>query len=230
MPGEGVEPTHPFGYQILSLARLPIPPSGPQGQEYTALHVRESPLAALSRATTIDRMKFCPTCAAPVTLRTPDGDHLPRSVCTSCGAIHYRNPKVVTGCVPEYGGQILICRRAIEPRRGYWTIPAGFMETGETLQQAAARECLEEALARVEIGSLCAIVHVLHAEQVHVMFRATLAEPSFGVGHESLETKLCGEQEIPWPEIAFASVEYTLHRYFADRAAGRANLHFHTIA
>jgi len=187
-------------------------------------------LAAPASATTIERMKFCPTCAAPLTQRIPDGDHLPRSVCTSCGAIHYRNPKLVAGCVAELGGRILICRRAIEPRRGYWTIPAGFMETGETLQQAAARECLEEALARIEVGNLCAIVHVLHAEQVHVMFRATLADSSFGVGPESLETTLCDERDIPWPEIAFPSVEFTLRRYFADRAAGLAGLHYHTIA
>jgi ADP-ribose pyrophosphatase YjhB (NUDIX family) len=174
-------------------------------------------------------MNFCPSCAAPVELRVPEGDHLPRSVCTRCGTIHYRNPKLVTGCVPEFDGRILICRRAIEPRRGYWTIPAGFMEVGETLQEAAARECREEALACVEIGSLCAIVHVLHAEQVHVMFRATLAEASFGIGAESLEVELCGERELPWADLAFKSVEFTLRRYFEDRAAGRSGLHFHTI-
>jgi ADP-ribose pyrophosphatase YjhB (NUDIX family) len=171
-------------------------------------------------------MKFCPNCAAPVVRRVPDGDHLPRHVCPACGAIHYRNPKMIAGCVPEHAGRILICRRAIEPRRGYWTIPAGFMEVGETLQQAAARECQEEALARVEVGSLCAIVHVLHAEQVHVMFRATLADESFGVGPESLDARLCDERDIPWPEIAFASVEFTLRRYFEDRGAGRDGLHY----
>jgi ADP-ribose pyrophosphatase YjhB (NUDIX family) len=132
--------------------------------------------------------------------------------------------------VPEHDGRILICRRAIEPRRGYWTVPAGFMEVGETLQQAAARECHEEALARVELGSPVAIVHVLHAEQVHVLFRARLAHPAFGIGPESLETTLCDEFDIPWPEIAFASIEFTLRRYFADRTAGREDLHFHTIA
>jgi ADP-ribose pyrophosphatase YjhB (NUDIX family) len=174
-------------------------------------------------------MKFCPSCGAPVTQRIPPGDHLPRSVCTACGTIHYRNPKLIAGCVPEHEGRILLCRRAIEPRRGYWTIPAGFMEIGETLQQAAARECMEEALAEVGIAGPCAIVHVLHAEQVHVMFRATLVAPRFGVGPESLETLLCEEREIPWPEIAFASVEFTLRRWLEDRAAGREELHFHTI-
>ncbi len=174
-------------------------------------------------------MNFCPSCAAPVARRIPDGDHLPRFVCTACGAIHYQNPKLVAGCVPEIGGRILLCRRAIDPRRGFWTVPAGFMEVGETLQQAAARECHEEALARVAIGDICAIVHVLHAQQVHVMFRATLADPFFGVGAESLEVKLCREHELPWPEMAFPSVVFTLRRYFEDRSAGRSDLHFETI-
>ncbi|HEY5559645.1 MAG TPA: NUDIX hydrolase [Steroidobacteraceae bacterium] len=174
-------------------------------------------------------MNFCPNCATPLERRIPDGDHLPRFVCPACGAIHYQNPKLVAGCVPEHDGRILLCRRAIEPRRGFWTIPAGFMENGETLQQAAARECHEEALARVEIGGLCAIVHVLHAHQVHVMFRARLTDPSFGVGVESLEVKLCAEAELPWPDIAFPSVAFALRRYLEDRAAGSSDLHFKTI-
>jgi ADP-ribose pyrophosphatase YjhB (NUDIX family) len=174
-------------------------------------------------------MNFCPTCGAPVARRIPDGDHLPRHVCTGCGAIHYRNPKLVAGCVPESGGRILLCRRAIEPRRGFWTVPAGFMENGETLQQAAARECREEALAEVEIGRPCAIVHVLHAEQVHVMFRATLANAAFGVGAESLEVRLASEDQIPWRELAFPSVVFALRRFFEDRAAGRQELHFAAI-
>jgi len=174
-------------------------------------------------------MNFCPGCGARVTVRVPEGDHLPRQVCTGCGAIHYENPKLVAGCVAEHAGRILLCRRAIEPRRGYWTIPAGFMENDETLQQAAARECWEEALAQVEIGGLCAIVHVLHAHQVHVMFRATLAESSYGVGVESLEVRLCAEAEIPWAEIAFPSVAFALGKYLEDRTAGMQDLHFTTI-
>ncbi len=138
-------------------------------------------------------MKFCSHCGQPVTLRVPEGDHRPRHVCTGCGVVHYQNPKIVAGCVPEYEGRILLCRRAIEPRLGYWTIPAGFMENGETTQDAARRESLEEALAEVEIGSLLAVVHVLHADQVHVMFRARLPKPQFGVGPESLEVMLCDE-------------------------------------
>jgi ADP-ribose pyrophosphatase YjhB (NUDIX family) len=174
-------------------------------------------------------MKFCSNCGAAVALRIPEGDHLPRYVCESCGTIHYRNPRLVVGCVPEHDGKILLCKRAIEPRRGYWTVPAGFMENGETLQQAAARETREEALAEVEIGSLLSVVQVLHAEQVHVFFRAALAEPRFGAGAESLEVELFAPAAIPWRDIAFPSTDFTLHRYLEDRATGRQAHHFHTI-
>ena len=135
-------------------------------------------------------MKFCPACGQPVELRIPPGDNLPRAVCTACGAIHYENPRIVVGCVPEWQGRILLCQRAIAPRRGFWTTPAGFMENGETLQAAAARESLEEAEARVEVGSLLSITHVLHAAQVHVTFRAGLLDGKFGVGAESLQVGL----------------------------------------
>ena len=171
-------------------------------------------------------MNFCSNCASPVEFKIPAGDQLPRFVCVSCGTIHYKNPILVLGCVPEWRGKILLCRRAIEPRRGFWTVPAGFMENGETLQQAAARECLEEALATVEVGSLLAIVSVTHANQVHMMFRAKLLEPRFAAGPESLEVGLYDEGEIPWPELAFPSGEFTLRRYFADRSAGREEHHF----
>jgi ADP-ribose pyrophosphatase YjhB (NUDIX family) len=171
-------------------------------------------------------MKFCNQCGASVESRIPPGDHLPRYVCSGCGTIHYENPRLVVGCVPEHDGRILICKRAIEPRRGYWTIPAGFMENGETLQQAAARESQEEALADVEIGSLLSIVHVTHAHQVHVFFRATLQTPSFGAGPESLEVELVRPEDIPWADIAFPSTEFTLRRYLEDRAAGREMHYF----
>ncbi|MGE0581988.1 MAG: NUDIX hydrolase [Steroidobacteraceae bacterium] len=174
-------------------------------------------------------MNFCSRCGSPVAHRVPPGDHLPRHVCDHCGAIHYQNPKLVVGCVPEDGGRILLCKRAIEPRRGYWTVPAGFMENGETLQQAAARESHEEALAHVEVGSLLAIVHVMHAHQVHVFFRARLAEPDFGVGPESLESKMVTEAEVPWPELAFPSITFALRRYFADRARGLDDHHYETF-
>jgi ADP-ribose pyrophosphatase YjhB (NUDIX family) len=156
----------------------------------------------------------------------PDGDHLPRFVCADCGMIHYKNPLLVLGCVPQWEDKILLCRRAIEPRLGYWTVPAGFMENGETMQAAAARECREEALAEVEIGSLLAVVNVTHAGQVHVMFRARLEAPRFAPGRESLEVGLYAESQIPWGDLAFPSGEFTLRKFFADRALGREDHHF----
>jgi len=140
--------------------------------------------------------------------------------------VHYKNPLLVLGCVPQWQGKILLCRRAIEPRLGFWTVPAGFMENGETMQNAAARECYEEALAKVEVGSLLAVVNVTHAGQVHVMFRAQLVEPRFAPGPESLEVGLYGEEEIPWDQLAFPSGEFTLRKYFSDRIAGREDHHF----
>ena len=176
-------------------------------------------------------MKFCPSCGQPVALKVPEGDHLPRAVCTACGTIHYDNPRIIAGCVIEVDGKILMCKRAIEPRHGFWTIPAGFMENGESVQQAAAREAMEEALAHVQIGSLLAIASVLRAQQVHIMFRARLdpAHPQFGIGPESLESQLYDESEIPWPEVAFLSVEFALRRYLEDRRNGVERLHFRTI-
>ena len=151
---------------------------------------------------------------------------MPRFVCTSCNMVHYKNPLLVLGCVPEWENKILLCKRAIEPRRGFWTVPAGFMENGETMQAAAARECHEEALATVEVGSLLAIVNVTRANQVHVMFRARLLKPEFAPGPESLEVGLYEEAEVPWADLAFASGEYALRRYYEDRAAGREQHHF----
>jgi len=174
-------------------------------------------------------MKYCSECGQPVALTVPKGDHLPRFVCGTCGTIHYQNPRIVAGVVAEWQGRILLCKRAIEPRLGYWTIPAGFMENGETIMAAAAREAQEEALAQVDVGSLLAIVHVTHANQVHVMFRGTLVDGTCGVGAESLESKLVEEHEIPWRDVAFPSVDYALRRYLADRAAGREDLHITEI-
>jgi ADP-ribose pyrophosphatase YjhB (NUDIX family) len=174
-------------------------------------------------------MKFCPACGQPVEMRIPPGDNLPRAVCSACGSIHYENPRMVVGCVPVWQGRILLCQRAIEPRRGYWTTPAGFMENGETLQGAAARESLEEAQAVVEIGSLLSITHVLHARQVHINFRARLLDGKFGVGSESLQSGLYLEAEIPWNEIAFPSIEFALRSYFEDLHSGTESMHFSDI-
>jgi ADP-ribose pyrophosphatase YjhB (NUDIX family) len=162
-------------------------------------------------------------------MQIPAGDNLPRAVCPSCATVHYENPKLVVGCVPEWEGQVLLCRRAIDPRRGYWTAPAGFLEIGESIQAAAVRETEEEALAKVEVGSLLSIVNVLHAAQVHVMFRARLLSADHGAGLESLETGLFTEERIPWADIAFASVRFALERYLLDRREQRERIHFHDI-
>ena len=174
-------------------------------------------------------MKFCSDCAHPVEFRIPPGDALPRYVCPACGGIHYQNPKLILGCVPEHEGRLLLCKRAIEPRLGFWTFPAGFMENGETLQQAAARECREEANAEVEVGSLLSVVHVLHAHQVHVNFRATLRDAEFGVGSESLESMLVRPEDIPWGMLAFPSVEFTLRHWLQDRTRGVEEHHYTTF-
>jgi ADP-ribose pyrophosphatase YjhB (NUDIX family) len=165
-------------------------------------------------------MNFCSNCGARVTLKIPAGDFLPRHVCDDCGTIHYQNPKVVVGSVPEYEGRILICKRGIEPRLGFWTIPAGFMENDETLEAGAAREAKEEACIDVEIGSLLLLANVTHARQVHVFFRSRMRTPDFGVTHESLEVRLVAERDIPWSELAFPSTEYALRSFVEDRKAG----------
>lgn len=170
-------------------------------------------------------MNFCSHCGAPVVLRIPPGDSLPRHVCDQCGTIHYQNPKLVVGCIAEWESRILLCKRAIEPRYGRWTLPAGFMENAETTSQAAARETLEEACARVEITELFALVNVPHINQVHLFYRGHLPEAHHGAGEESLETALLLESEIPWDDLAFRSVRFALEHYFSDRRSGRFGLH-----
>ena len=170
-------------------------------------------------------MNFCTECGSPVELRIPDGDNLPRHVCPRCEAIHYLNPKLVIGCIAEWKGDVLLCRRAIEPRYGLWTLPAGFMENGETTTQAALRETLEEACARVRIDDLFSLINVPEISQVHLFYRGNLLDTDFSPGTESLETQLFAESEIPWDELAFRSVERCLKAYFADRHAGHFGFH-----
>jgi ADP-ribose pyrophosphatase YjhB (NUDIX family) len=170
-------------------------------------------------------MNYCSNCGVRVVRKIPEGDFLPRDVCENCGLVHYENPKVVVGSVPEYQGRILICKRGIEPRLGYWAIPAGFMENDETLEAGAAREAAEEARIQVEIGSLLLLANVTSARQVHVFFRSRMLTPDFGVTHESLEVKLVEERDIPWDQLAFPSTEYALRRFVEDRAAGLERHH-----
>ena len=166
-------------------------------------------------------MKFCSECGAPVELSLPQDDHRERHVCTVCSTIHYENPKIIAGAIPEWtDGRILLCRRAIEPRSGFWTLPAGFMENGETTSQAAARETLEEANARVEVLGLYAMYNLPYINQVQLLFRAKLLDLDFSPGVESLEVALFGEDEIPWDTLAFRPIRYTLERFFSDRKSG----------
>jgi len=169
-------------------------------------------------------MNFCSHCGEAVTLRVPEGDNLPRYVCDACGAVHYQNPKIVVGCIPEWEDRILLCKRAIEPRYGLWTLPAGFMENGETVQQGAARETLEEARAQVAVGGLYTLFNLPHISQVYMLFRARLETLDFGPGTESLEVSLMREDEIPWEQIAFPVIGESLKLYYRDRAAGRFRL------
>ena len=174
-------------------------------------------------------MNFCSECGARVAYRIPPGDNLPRHVCDACGTIHYQNPRMIVGCVAEWDGRILLCKRAIEPRYGLWTVPAGFMENGETTFQGAARETLEEANARVEVGPLYALYNIPHINQVYMIFRARLLDIDFSAGAETLETRLFTEPEIPWDELAFATVRNTLTHYFDDRTKGEFRFHMGTI-
>ena len=166
-------------------------------------------------------MKFCSSCGAPVSERVPHGDNRPRHVCDACGIVHYVNPKIVAGCLPVWEDKVLMCRRAIEPRSGLWTLPAGFMEMGETTQAAAARETLEEAEARVEIEDLYCYLNIPRINQVYVLFLGRLLSPDFAPGAESLEVALLEEGQIPWDQIAFSSMEVTLRHFFEDRRNGR---------
>lgn len=177
---------------------------------------------------TPDEIRYCGHCGQRVVLKVPPGDHLPRYVCEHCGTIHYQNPRMVVGCIPEWQRRILLCRRAIEPRKGFWTLPAGFLENGETVEQGARRETLEEALAEVEIGALLALVNVPHVQQVHLFFLATLTDAHYGAGAESLEAALFDEAAIPWGDLAFPSVRYALETFFADRRRGHFEFHIHT--
>jgi ADP-ribose pyrophosphatase YjhB (NUDIX family) len=174
-------------------------------------------------------MKFCSNCGATVAFKIPAGDALPRHVCDACNTIHYLNPRMIVGCVPVWEDRVLLCKRAIEPRRGQWTVPAGFMENGETLAAGAARETLEEACARVEIHGLYAVYSIPHINQVYLLFRAQLLDLDFKAGEETLEARLFREDEIPWDQIAFATVRNTLTHYFADRARQQFDLHVGSI-
>ncbi|MFV0477428.1 MAG: NUDIX hydrolase [Parahaliea sp.] len=165
-------------------------------------------------------MNFCSNCAHKVNLRIPEGDDRERYVCDNCGAVHYSNPRIIVGCLPVHEDKVLLCKRAIEPRMNYWTLPAGFMENGETTGQGAARETWEEARAQVVDLSLYRIFDVPHINQVYMFYRCGIADGEYGVGPESLETRLFDEDEIPWDKIAFAVVKTALREFLEDVRIG----------
>ena len=179
-------------------------------------------------------LKHCRECGVAVVYRLPDdGDTRERAICIACHTVHYENPLNVVGTVPvwgETGEQVLLCKRNIEPRWGKWTLPAGFMELGETTAQGAARETDEEAGAEYDMLDLFTVMNVVRVSQVHFYYRARLLSPVFNPGHETLEAKLFTESEIPWDEIAFRTVKETLERYFDDRRQGRFGTHVIDIA
>ena len=171
-------------------------------------------------------MNYCSHCGSnQLAWRVPPEDTHPRFVCGVCHTIHYQNPKVVTGCLPVWEDRVLLCRRAIEPMHGLWNVPSGFLENGESVSEGARREVREEAEAEVEIGHLITLYSIERINQVYLQFVGRLVDGAFGVGVESLETKLFTEEEVPWDEIAFTSSEFTLRHYFADRARGLQQLH-----
>jgi ADP-ribose pyrophosphatase YjhB (NUDIX family) len=183
-------------------------------------------------------MKFCSECAYPVALLIPEGDNRPRYVCAQCETIHYHNPKLVVGSIPvwDIDGEVkvLLCKRAIEPRHGFWTLPAGFMENNETTAQAAVRETEEEAGADIEIGELFSLLNVAQVHQVHLFYLARLRSLDFAAGIESLEVGLFAERDIPWDELAFPTIRKTLELFFEDcvklrEGGGRFGFHSHDI-
>ena len=163
-------------------------------------------------------MKYCSLCQSDIEWKVPVGDNRHRHVCSSCETIFYDNPRMVAGTLPVYEGRILLCKRAIEPRLGYWTLPAGFMENGESTEEGALRETWEEAKARVTLKQLYSMITVPHISQVHIFFLADLPQPEFAAGEESLEVALFHPNEIPWDEIAFPTVSETLKRFLAGES------------
>ena len=174
-------------------------------------------------------MKFCSECGQPVTQRIPEGDNRLRHVCDSCNTIHYQNPNIVTGTLPTWEDKVLLCKRAIEPRYGLWTLPAGFMENGETIEEAALRESHEEANANVELEDIYTIISLPHVHQVYIMYRARLLDLDFHPGDESLEVELFRKEDIPWEQLAFRTIHFTLEKYFSDRINNSFKVHTHSI-
>lgn len=173
-----------------------------------------------------DAIRFCSRCGSRVEMQIPLHDHLPRHVCPACSTVQYRNPRIIVGFIPETDdGRIVMCRRAIPPRQGFWTFPAGHLENGETGEQGAIREAAEEAGIRAQAHGLYMVVHVLAAQEVHLIYRGRVSTPTFAPGPESSEVRLVGESDMPWDELAFPTIGTCLRRYFTDRTNGRFPVH-----
>lgn len=170
-------------------------------------------------------MKYCGKCGNRLASRIPPGDDRPRFVCDTCQTIHYENPKIVVGCIPEFRDKILLCRRAIEPRRGRWTLPAGYLENGETLLEGVKREVFEEAKARLTALTPYGLYNLTFVNEVYLMFHGRLIDEDYGPGPESSEVRLVAEADIPWEDLAFSVVRQTLTRFFADRKEGGPRFH-----
>jgi ADP-ribose pyrophosphatase YjhB (NUDIX family) len=171
------------------------------------------------------QIKHCTRCGTAIAYSIPPADNRARALCPACGHIEYENPRNVVGTIPVWNDKVLLCRRAIEPRYGLWTLPAGFMELGETTEQGALRETHEEAGVQIEILGLFAVMNVVRVGQVHMFYRARLLADAWQPGEETLEAKLFAEAEVPWDEIAFRTVREALQRYFADARTGRFGMH-----
>ena len=171
------------------------------------------------------RIKHCRACGTLVAYVVPADDNRERAVCPACSTVHYENPLNVVGTLPTWGEQVLLCKRAIEPRHGLWTLPAGFLELGETTAEGALRETDEEAGAQIELGSLFTLLNVVRVGQLHLFYLAAMTSPALNPGSETLEARLFREDEIPWDEIAFRTVRETLRYFFDDRRRGRFGLH-----
>ena len=170
-------------------------------------------------------IKHCKACGSPVRYVMPADDNRDRATCTVCATIHYENPLNVVGTLPVWQDKVLLCRRNIEPRHGFWTLPAGFMELGETTEQGAIRETIEEAGANIELQGLYTLLNVVRVGQLHLFYRARLLDTDFAPGPETIEAQLFAEDEIPWDDLAFRTVRETLKRFFEDRRTGQFGLH-----
>jgi len=171
------------------------------------------------------KTKYCSRCRARLVRKIPEGDNLTRFVCEKCQTIHYQNPKIIAGCLPVWEDKILLCKRAIEPRYGFWTLPAGFMENNETVEQAAMRETWEEAHAKVEQLSIYTVISLSRISQVYIMFRANLQDLTFAPSSESLDVQLFTQDKIPWDCLAFPVIRWILEYYFQDRVIGHFPVH-----